>query len=185
MYQPKRGPYSNLYMPEKEAIERIRTHDHCTKAEARLQILALWKDCPVARRGIGPTPPIGSAGGATVPWPDGPPWEVLRSLVDRHWPESGTGSLHERHQSPVQTNDADSSLVANPARKTRKSNGFDYQQADTKLVAKMRELIAVGKSRSAENAARAFVKCAEGGGTPESKVKRLALRYHKKYPTQS
>ena len=63
-------------------------------------------------------------------------------------------------------------------------NGLDFSKADEPLIAKMRSLITAGEVKSPENAARSVVQDAEGGGSPYSKVKRLALRYRKKYPAE-
>jgi hypothetical protein len=61
--------------------------------------------------------------------------------------------------------------------KKRRSNGPDYREKDALLVAEMQDLIATHRARSSEDAARAVVKRAVGGGTDESKVKRLTKRY--------
>ncbi len=66
----------------------------------------------------------------------------------------------------------------------RKSNGLDYRRHDAPLIVEMRAMIETGEARSPENAARAVVGRAAGGGAAESKVKRLALRYRETHPEQ-
>jgi hypothetical protein len=67
----------------------------------------------------------------------------------------------------------------------RKHNGLDHRAADVPLVAEMQALIEARKARSPDDAARAVVDRAEGHGTPESKVKRLAKHYRETPRAQS
>ena len=82
------------------------------------------------------------------------------------------------------TDTAPRPIVA-PSAVKRRHNGADYRVSDEPLVSKMREMIMAKKARSPEDAARDVVKCAQGGGQDNSKVKRLALHYRKSYPDQS
>jgi hypothetical protein len=65
------------------------------------------------------------------------------------------------------------------ARIKRPTNGLNYNDDDAPLWAEMRALIAAGKARSVEDAARAVVARAVGSGQDASKVKRLAEGYRK------
>jgi hypothetical protein len=76
-------------------------------------------------------------------------------------------------------------LVPEKAAKANKRapNGRNYRKDDAPIVADMRNLI-VSSPQSPESAARCFVKRAIGGGTDDSKVKRLALHYRETYPAE-
>jgi hypothetical protein len=69
--------------------------------------------------------------------------------------------------------------------KKRPHNGADFRLKDAPLVAEMRAMIEAGKAQSPEHAASFFLNRATGGGKPDSKAKRLALRYRAAYPAQS
>ena len=62
----------------------------------------------------------------------------------------------------------------------RQTNGLDYSTDDAPLVDEMSKLMAAGKARSPEDAARQVVSRAKGGGQEDSEVKRLAKRYREK-----
>jgi hypothetical protein len=66
----------------------------------------------------------------------------------------------------------------------RRQNGSNYAIQDAPLVEEMRALLAAKAARSPEDAARAVVERAEGSGQPESKMKRLALRYRQCHPAR-
>ena len=63
----------------------------------------------------------------------------------------------------------------------RKVHGRDYRELDRKLVEDMHAMIKDGTAKDPTDAARQLANKAEGGGTEESKMKRLVLRYGERF----
>lgn len=90
-------------------------------------------------------------------------WRAARNLGGRIQPvppsSPPTSSAESAKQSPVSR------------------RGLSYRELDQPLILKMRALIAAGRARGAEDAARAVVADAVGAGKVESKVKRLVALF--------
>jgi hypothetical protein len=69
------------------------------------------------------------------------------------------------------------SVKPNPPIQRRRHGGRNYASTDASLIDEMHKLIAAGTATSPFDAARQVAERAEGGGTLESKVKRLVGRY--------
>jgi hypothetical protein len=64
----------------------------------------------------------------------------------------------------------------------RRKGAGSFAGMDEHILAQMRELLIAKAVASASEAASRFVESAAGGGTRESKIKRLAKRYWERYP---
>jgi hypothetical protein len=103
--------------------------------------------------------------------------EFRRDTVVQVWHPDGSSDIGA--QAPAQT-----PIATTPRQVKRRHNGLDYAANDMPLIREMRAMIMNKAARSAEDAARAVVKHAVGGGKDGSKVKRLARRYHLEYPAE-
>jgi hypothetical protein len=183
------------WMHDEDAIKRIIAHDSCGEQCARDQLAKLKQDHPIVRtvahvlRHLGPDYIPSFFINERLRAPAEPP-QVARFAIDQRWPEQrrftdAAEAATETPKSPERGFNAEITVTNGglPAQK-RKSNGRDYRQVDAPLVTEMRHLIEDRSARSPEDAARGLVGRAQGGGTDESKVKRLALHYRKTYPVE-
>jgi hypothetical protein len=103
--------------------------------------------------------------GQLVGWPVSVRWahvvEALADLIDR--------SAIEPEYSPALA---------------RKRGGRDYRKNDASLVDAMHELITARNATSPHNAALKVADRAAGGGTLESKAKRLVTRYSERFSSE-
>ena len=67
--------------------------------------------------------------------------------------------------------------LTHPNRRGRKKGSGSYDPADALLLAEMKRLLDAGEAVSLQKAAAAVVDKAVGGGTDESKIKRLVKKY--------
>jgi hypothetical protein len=108
--------------------------------------------------------------------------EFRRESVQSMWPPPDAAPEANRVESRDGAPAGASTSSSQAHHTAKRHNGRDYRSLDAPLVAEMHELIEGGEARSAEDAARAVVNRAAGGGQEDSRVKRLALRYREQHP---
>jgi hypothetical protein len=113
-----------------------------------------------------------------------PGWLIgFRASVDRYNdPNSGVARILK--QIVVRTSDFKKwrQHELSPRRRGPRQHTTGYETSDRKLFPRIKELISSGKARSPHSAALMLSDDIAGGGTSESKAKRLSARYRKEHP---
>lgn len=95
--------------------------------------------------------------------------EFLRRDIDRHYPSRCSQS----------------SSCSSLSGRGRKKGSGSYDLLDEPLLIRMRKLRESGRALSITKAAEAVFRKAVGGGTDQSKIRRLTLKYKRRFPGQN